>query len=650
MSGFVGIAGTPLDLGSNKESVKEVGRSKEGNNPNLGVLVSMMDRIVHRGPDAAGIYADEQVALGFRRLSIIDLSENAEQPMSNSLEDDTVVMVCDGAFNNHLELRAALEQAGHRFASKNDAEVLLHGYQQWGSDVVQRLRGTFAFVIYDRTKNILFGARDFFGAKPFYYTRLANGNLLFGSEIKSFLEHPSFKKELNKEALKPYLTFQYSVLEETFFKGVFKLLQAHCFTFDLKTQEMNIQRYWDADFSQALPPSPNADRSFDECVDALDGLVRKSVEANRNADVKVGAFLSGGVDSSYVVSALKPQKTFSVGSDVEGFDETVQARELSEMLGIENHRRCLDPNECFEAFSDIQYHLDEPASNPSVLPLYFLSQLAHEHVGVVLSGEGSDEFFAGYAEYKDTRPVKKYKRVVPSVLRRGLSTLVGPLPHIKGRAFFRRGSGRAEDYFIGQAFIFDENEARAVLKPSYRKAPSVKEITAPIYKRVAHLDELSKKQYLDLNLWMPSDICLKADKMTMAHSLEMRSPLLDMSLFEEAQRTPVAHRITAENDKMVLRTAAARTIPAAWADRVKLGFPTPIRAWLKQERFSQRIRELFASEMAAEFFDTKKLLALLDGYNKGIDSNGRKIWTAYTFLVWYERYFVEEANLAEEVI
>ena len=633
MCGFVGVAG---NLFASKDSTTYAETLER-------VMERMMNRIAHRGPDAAGMFLDNHVAFGFRRLATIDLTQAANQPMSNTRENDTIIVVCDGRIYNFLELKTELEVQGHQFATNSDIEVLIHGYEQWGVDVTKHLRGMFAFALYDREQDILFGARDCFGVKPFYYTRLADGNLLFGSEIKSFLDHPDFKKELNTQALKPYLTFQYNALEETFFKGVFRLPQAHRFIFQLETKEMNLERYWDADFTQALPPAPGAHRSFEECVERLDRAVNQSVALCRVADVEVAAFLSGGVDSSYIVSSFRPAKTFSVGFDIEGFDETTHAQALCAILGIENYRCMLDPADAFEAFSTIQYHTDEPASNPSVVPLYFLAKLASEHVKVVLSGEGSDEFFAGYGEYRETPPTKMYKRLVPAPLRRALSTLVEPLPHIKGRAFLRRGSGRPEDYFIGQAFIFDEDEAKSILKPAYRCAPSIKEITAPIYARVADWDELSKKQYLDLNLWMPNDICLKADKMTMAHSLEIRSPLTDKLIMDEAQSTPPAYRITEENDKFVLRTAAARTIPEKWANRVKIGFLTPVRVWLKEEHYCTHVRELFASEMASEFFDREKLLGLLDANCKGTADNGRKIWTVYTFLIWYQRFFVDEA-------
>jgi asparagine synthase (glutamine-hydrolysing) len=621
MCGFVGCTGA-----FDTEAARNIAKN---------TVERMMERIVHRGPDMASTFLDNRVALGFRRLSIIDLSEAGSQPMSNSLEGDTVVVVFNGEIYNFKELRDELVALGHKFATNTDTEVIIHGYEQYGTEITGRLRGMFSFVLYDRRSGTLFGARDFFGIKPFYYTTLPDGCLLFGSEIKSFLEHPRFVKELNARALRPYLTFQYSVLDETFFKGVFKLPPAHRFTYKLSTKEMLIERYWDASFTPVQT-------GLDECVENLDQVVNESVEAHRIADVQVGTFLSGGIDSSYITSSMRPAKTFSIGFADEGFDETLWARELSELLGIENHRLLLDPADGFDAFADIQYHMDEPHADPSIVPLYFLAKLASEQVTVVLSGEGGDELFAGYELYDEPRPTRAYKRVVPGLVRRVLSTVAGRLPRFKGQGFLRRGSGRPEDYFIGQAHVFDEDEALRVLNPDYRCGPSVKEVVMPVYERVKDADELSKKQYLDLNLWMPGDILLKADKMSMAHSLELRVPFLDRVVMRTAAAIPPAYRVTEENTKLALRKAAARTIPAEWANRVKIGFLTPIRLWLKDERYYRRIRACFESDTAAQFFDRAQLLGLLDAHHIGAASNQRKVWTVYSFLVWYERFFSQE--------
>lgn len=593
----------------------------------------MANRIMHRGPDSEGFYFDEtgrpdDVTLGHRRLSIIDLSDIANQPMYN--EDGSLVIVFNGEIYNFSQLRDELIARGHVFKTHGDTETIIHGYEEWGEGVTSRLRGMFAFVIWDSKNRVLFGARDPFGIKPFYYAKNADGTLLFGSEIKSFLEHPSFRAEVNPDALRPYLTFQYSATEETFFKNTYKLLPAHSFTY--RDGKMNISRYWDVDFSK------KDDISFDECAKALDARVRESVSAHKISDVKVGAFLSGGVDSSYITAALMPNETFSVGFDAKKFDETSEAAELSSILGVQNFMEHLTAEQCFEAFPKIQYHMDEPQSNPSSVPLYFLAKMASEHVTVVLSGEGADEIYAGYEWYDESPLMQKYKKT-PTPIRRAAAKIASALPYFKGHDFIIKGSGVPEDYFIGQALVFPEKEALDVLRDKYRSAPSVKDITDPIYERVRDLSELEKKQYLDLNLWLPGDILLKADKMCMAHSLELRVPYLDRVVMADAQRIPENYKIDGRTTKSVLRHASNYTLPNEWAMRPKKGFPVPIRQWLREDRYYEKVKSAFTSDVAAEYFNTKALVSLLDEHRDGHANNGRKIWTTYTFLTWHNQFF-----------
>lgn len=595
------------------------------------IINAMMGRIIHRGPDMAGDFIDDDMALGFRRLSIIDLSEDGAQPMTN--EDGSIVTVFNGEIYNFAELREELSAKGHCFKCHADTEVLVHGYEEYGESLVERLRGMFAFVIWDRNKKTLFGARDHFGIKPFYYGSLSDGSLIFGSEIKSFLEHPNFVKAVNRRALRPYLTFQYSVMEETFFEGVNKLLPAHCFTWNAE-DGMKIRRYWDVDFTEG-------EESFEHYRDELDATVRESVAAHRISDVRVGSFLSGGVDSSYITAALMPDETFSVGFAFDKFNETDEAGELSRLLGIKNYKKIIEADECFENFEDIQYHMDEPQSNPSSVPLYFLAKLAKEHVTVVLSGEGADEIYAGYEWYDETPMMRKYKKL-PKPLRIAAASAARKLPYFKGHDFIIKGSSRPEDYFIGQALVFPEKEALSVLNDKYRDAPSVKEITAPIYERVKGKSELVKKQYLDLNLWLPGDILLKADKMSMASSLELRVPFLDKVVMKQAQEIPSRFKINEKNTKYVLREASHKTLPDEWANRTKKGFPVPIKYWLREDKYYNIVKEYFMSDFAAEFFRRDAIMKLLDDHKNGKAQNQRKIWTVFTFLVWYKKFFIEE--------
>ncbi len=599
------------------------------------IIKRMSDRIRHRGPDMDGywVHGDNDknaVSLGFRRLSILDLSEAGAQPMIS--EDGSTIVVFNGEIYNFMDLKETLIKKGYKFKSQCDTEVLLYGYQEWGEELAGRLRGMFAFVIADTRNNLLYGARDYFGIKPFYYARLDDGNLIFGSEIKSFLEHPAWKKEVNPDAIRPYLTFQYSSMDETFFKGTYKLEPAHYFIY--KDGQMHIEQYWDIDFTKKTT------RSFEQVTEDIAARVEETVNAHRIADVPVGSFLSGGVDSSYITAQLNPRDTFSVGFNYDNFDETNDANRLSQLLDVTNFRKQLTGEECMEAFADIQYHMDEPQSNPSSVPLYFLAQLARKNVTVVLSGEGADEIYAGYEWYDEYDLMKKYKRL-PQGMRIAAAGLTRHLPYFKGHDMILNSTGRPEDYFIGQAKVFSEKEAYNILKPKYRQGPGVKDITDPIYDRVKDLSELEKKQYLDFHLWLPGDILLKADKMSCASSLELRVPYLDRYVVEEAATIPVDYKITDEDTKYVFRKAAAKKIPDEWAFRTKKGFPTPIREWVKQDKYYQQIREMFTSDVAAEYFETDQLLHLLNDHKDGKAMNQRKIWTAYTFLTWHKVFFGE---------
>lgn len=598
------------------------------------VLTAMMDRIVHRGPDMGGTHIKDGVALGFRRLSILDLTEAGAQPMGN--EDGSVFVVFNGEIYNFQELRAELEAAGHVFHCDADTEVLVHGYEEWGESLVDRLRGMYGFVVHDMRAGKLFGARDIFGIKPFYYYQTAKGDLLFGSEIKSFLEHPDFVKAVNKQALRPYLTMQFPATDETFFAGVFKLPAAHCFTYDIAAGRMDVRRYWDADFSD------DDSKTFDEYVEECDAVVHESVAAHRIADVKVGSFLSGGVDSSYIAACLMPDKTFSVGFEYKDFNETNYAAELSDKLGIENYRKMVSADEFFEVLPQIQYHMDEPQSNLSSVPLWFLAQLAAEQVTVVLSGEGADELFAGYAYYEDVPSIARFKRIVPRGLRRALGSFVADKPYFKGRNFLLKAAEMPEKWFTGQAFVYRPDEIDDIVKPAYAQGPDAFELCAPVYDRVRNFCDLSKRQYLDMNMWLPGDILLKADKMCMAHSLELRVPFLDKRVMEFAQHIPARFRVNESGNKQVVRHAANRILPDEWATRPKKGFPVPLKFWLREQKYYDYVKEYFTAPWAEEFFDTSKLMAMLDEHFEGRALNQRKIYTALTFLVWYKRYFIDE--------
>lgn len=599
------------------------------------IIHKMMDRIVHRGPNSAGQFVDEQVAFGFRRLSIMDL-EGGSQPIYS--ENDTKVIIFNGEVYNFKTLREELTEKGHVFKTKADTEVILHGYEEYGTEIVNHLRGMFAFVIWDREKQELFGARDHFGIKPFYYYH-QNGTFMFGSEIKSFLDHPDFVKELNPKALKPYMTFQYSAIDETFFKNVFRIPEGHYFF--VRGDEMELTEYWDAEFREE-------DMTLETAVDLIDEAVQESVAAHSVSDVEVGTFLSSGVDSSFVTALTRPNYTFSIGFGDKTYNESHEAKKLTDKLGLKNYSKVVTGEQAFEKFPTIQYHLDEPASNPSCVPLYFLSELASEKVSVVLSGEGADELFAGYTDYgfatrsKVVRVFAEKLKKLPKKTRYKLARTIKKMPNFKGSMHLYKSLAPAEDFFIGQAFVFGEKEAESYLKEPFHDSESVQEIVQRQYKKVPDLPEVKKMQYLDMHQWMPKDILLKADKMTMAHSLEARTPLLDIRMMELAERIPTKYLINEENTKYAFRKAANRHLPDEWADREKLGFPVPIKDWLREEKFYKDIRSLFEADFAGMFFHQDKILQLLDdNFNEKIDER-RKIWTIFTFLVWYKVYFIDE--------
>lgn len=618
MCGIVGFVTSNYSIEEKKEQISQ-----------------MMDRIIHRGPDSSGEFVDEHVALGFRRLSIIDL-KSGDQPIFN--EDRTKAIIFNGEIYNFQELRKELEAKGHIFTTKADTEVILHGYEEFGTDIVKKLRGMFAFAIWDREKQELFGARDHFGIKPYYYYQ-GNETFMFGSEIKSFLDHPDFVKEINPRALKPYMTFQYSAIDETFFKNVYRIPEGHYFF--VRNGELEMTQYWDAKFSEE-------DMTLEQAIDLIDEAVQESVAAHSISDVKLGTFLSSGVDSSFVTSVSKPNYTFSIGFGDKSYNESHEAKKLTERLGLRNFSKLVTSEEAFAAFPNIQYHLDEPASNPSCVPLYFLAKLAREQVTVVLSGEGADELFAGYTDYgfatkaKSVRVFAEKLKKLPKKSRYRLARTIKKMPNFKGSLHLYKSLAPAEDFFIGQAFVFEEEEADIYLQPNFRKSETVREIAQRQYDKVPDLPEVKKMQYLDIHQWMPKDILLKADKMTMAHSLEARTPLLDIRMMELAERIPVKYLLNAENTKYAFRKAANRHLPDEWADREKLGFPVPIKDWLHEEKFYKEVRGVFEADFVPEFFNQEKILDMLDkNYTQEIDAR-RKIWTIYSFLVWYKVYFIDE--------
>lgn len=591
------------------------------------VLGKMMDRIKHRGPDSDGKYVDEQIAMGFRRLSIIDLSDQGSQPIFN--EDKSLVLTFNGEIYNYKDLREELVASGHKFYTQTDSEVLIHGYEQWGEDMLDKLRGMFAFVIFNKNTNEVFGARDFFGIKPLYYAKMGE-TLMWGSEIKSFLDHPHFKKELNTDVLETYLTFQYSPTTETFFKNVYKLPAAHCFTY--KNGEMNVRRYWEVKFHADNGPS------LEDWVNRISDTFKNSVEVHKFADVEVGSFLSSGVDSSYVAAVANVDKTFTVGfGEDEKYNEIGYAKEFSKYIHKENFSKVISPEEYWNSLSKIQYHMDEPLADPAAVALFFVCQIASEKVKAVLSGEGADEIFGGYNIYHNPADMVSYFKI-PRPIRKAVGAVADKLPHKHGINYLIRGSKDLDERFIGNAYIFSEKERKDILSIK-TNAPDAMAITKPFYDKVRDQDQVTQMQYIDLHLWMTGDILLKADKMSMAHSLELRVPFLDRKVMELAEQIPVKDRVTETETKYAMRLAALQACPPQTAKKKKLGFPVPIRVWLKEDKYYNIVKNKFTSPQSAQFFHTDKLVQLLDDHRAGKYDYSRKIWTVFSFLVWYDVYF-----------
>lgn len=599
------------------------------------IVERMMDRVVHRGPDMGGKYIDAHCGLGFRRLSILDLSEAGAQPLYS--EDGNKILVFNGEIYNYTEIREDLMAKGYKFKSNTDSEVLIHGYDEYGEALVNKLRGMFAFCIWDKVEQKAFGARDNFGIKPFYFYEYEyNGQkaLMIASEIKAFLDHPSFEKEVNKKALKPYLTFQYSAQpDETFFKGVKRLKPGHYFTY--QNGEMNIQKYWEVNFN-------DQHKTLEENIADIRAVIDDSVKMHKQSDVPVGSFLSGGVDSSYITERLMPDKTFSIGFAEDTFDETTHAEDLSNILNIENIKRTIDADDCLGMLPTIQYHMDEPQSNPSTMPLYFLSKLVKDNdVTVVLSGEGADEIFGGYEWYGLDEGQKKLKKL-PNFILKPAASLAKHLPNFRGKTTLLRAGRPVEETFIGQALVFEEDEAKDILNSDYQQSRSVKDITDKVYSLVQGKDDVTKKQFLDIKLFMAGDILQKADKMSMAHSLELRVPFLDKEVMKVGEQIGSEQKITNGTTKYVLRKAAEKSLPEEWFKRKKKGFPVPIKLWFQEEKYYQFVKEYFQADYVDQFFDREKINQLLDDHYQGVVNNARKIYTVLVFLVWYKRYFIDE--------
>lgn len=568
---------------------------------NKGTIIKKMtDRISHRGPDEEGYYMDETIALGHRRLSIIDL-QGGSQPMVS--KNENIIVIFNGEIYNYLELKKELEKYGHEFVTNSDTEVLLHGYEEWGRDLPKKLRGMFAFAIWNKKAKTLFCARDHFGMKPFYYYQ-KEGVFLFASEIKAFLEHPKFEKILNKELIGPYLSFSFTPRQETFFKGVYCLEPGT--SLELKNNRITINKYYELLFEEKHG-------SYQKAVDEISTIMKESVKYHMISDVEVGSFLSSGVDSSYIVSLARPNKTYTVGYEDAKYSEIEYAKNLTDKLGIQNISQKITKQEYLNSVPQILYYMDEPSADASAISLYFVSKLAGKDVKVVMSGEGADEFFGGYNTYREEIDFKWYNKI-PFTIRHILGILFEKLPEFRGRNLIVRRGNKLEDEYIGVNKIFSEKERKKVL--AFSDTIKNKDITKPIFHKYKNKSNLVKMQALDMKYWLTRDILLKADKMTMANSIEGRTPFIDKEVFKVASSLPTQYKVSKTNTKIALRDAAKKDIPSKAYEKKKLGFPVPLRKWMEEEDFYYEIKQTVCQDFVKEFFNQKYVLTLLEEHKK----------------------------------
>jgi len=594
------------------------------------------DMIVHRGPDDEGYYFDDYVRFGFRRLSIIDV-EHGKQPLS--FENERYWIVFNGEIYNYKELRKELQEQGMNFSTECDTEVIVALYSRVKEKAVERLRGMFAFLIWDKEERILFGARDPFGIKPLYYA-VHDGKIYFASEkkvIMQCLDDPG----VAADALQHYMTYQYVPEPSTLTAGISKLSPGTYFR-KRPGSPMEFVRYWKVSFDPI-------NQKTEKWVKEIRQVLFDSVQFHMRSDVPVGSFLSGGIDSSLIVAIAREfhpsLKTFSVGFQREGYSEIDVARETAEKLGVDNISYVITPEEYMAEFPKIMWHMDDPLADPACVPLYFVAREARKHVTVALSGEGSDELFGGYNIYREPHSLRMFSKL-PSPILAILRVLARIIPEgIKGKSFLERGTTPLEKRYIGNAKMFDEREKRDLLV-RYNDRIHYLDITDPLYAEARQYDPVTKMQYIDIHTWLAGDILLKADKMTMAHSLEVRVPFLDKEVFRVASKIPPELKTAEGTTKYILRKAAEGIVPDHVLNRKKLGFPVPTRYWLKDEMYDWA-RELVKESGADAYLNKSYVLQLLEDHRKGKADYSRKIWTVLAFIVWHQVYMEKKYDFAK---
>lgn len=580
-------------------------------------LHEALNSIYHRGPDDTGIVDFPKATLAFSRLSIIDL-ENGHQPY----QKDGHTMIFNGEIYNYQTIREKLQDM--TFETNSDTEVLLSSYLAYQKDCVKELRGMYTFLIWNEKEEKMFGATDHFGIKPLYYTE-NDDFVAFASEYKALLPLIT-TRTVDKEALQNYLSFQFVPLGKTMLKEIKKVPVGHYFTFENDT--LTFVPYFQVAYKEKAVTT-----------DDIYNVLYNSVKAHMNADVEVGTFLSGGIDSSIIAaiaSQLNPNiKSFTVGFDVEGYNEMPVAKKTAEALGIENITHIITQKEYIEHLPDFVSKLDDPLADPSAMGIYFLSREARKHVKVVMSGEGSDEFFGGYNIYKEYYSVKPLLWL-PKPLKRGIHKLASHLPDIKGKSYLLRATSPLSERYIGNAKIFENNEAKKVLK-DYKDTNTYQQVLAPLYKHCKdhHYDYVTTMQYIDMQTWLQGDILIKGDKMSMAQSIELRVPFLDKEVMAVASSLSLDQKVTKANTKVLLRKAFDGKIPEHVVEKKKLGFPTPIRVWLKDD-LGEIVEKTISEACVDQYIHKDYALNLLEEHRRGHKDNSRKVWTIFIFCLWHQ--------------
>lgn len=595
--------------------------------PDLATLQSMCRQMIHRGPDDDGFFTEPGVGLGFRRLAIID-PEGGQQPVAN--EDGSIQMVCNGEIYNYRSLREDLLKRGHLFRTAGDTETIIHLYEEYGRECVHYLRGMFAFILWDKRTETFFAARDHFGIKPFYYT-YDKEKLICSSTLKSLLKAAGTQPRLDLQSLVYYLTLQYVPEPWTMLERIWKLPPAHRLT--VQKGSIQVERYW-------LPEFKPVEQPVEKIRQKIREVLQESVRLHIQSDVPVGCFLSSGIDSTAIAALmrkLQPVKTFSVG--FEGNNECTISRITAAELQTEHDEQLITEDDYFNVVNDCIQFQEDPVADPSAIALYIVAKMAARHVRVVLSGEGADELFGGYRIYKEPLALAPL-RWMPPPLKKTLHTLVRKMPGFHGKNYLLRATMPLEDRFVGNAKLFTDevydviNEKALLNRTDLRSAFH---LARQYYEHVPNLNEITRMQYIDINMWMPGNILAKADKMTMAHSLELRTPFLDREVFAVAASIPARYLVDRTTTKRILREALQDIVPSHIIDRPKLGFPVPLRDWLRGKRGDACLALIQASGIR-QFINTDYITRLVQLHQSGTADYARKIWCIYILAQWYNSF------------